>query len=208
MVTIVKHEWHQHDRQYAIELDADLLSEIYPDLDEDEIAEKLQELESGELDFEEVIDDAYNNDVDIEWEFQYDDCWTDRKGGYDVTYELGDESSWVEPEKEPEPTRKCTKCRWTGQRYDTLTQHLREDGSVIEDYHNSEEESHHTKDGCPMCDSDVENINSTHFCTACDWHGQSLDTDTVYHFGDEDDDKRPEGDYCPKCGGAVEKRSA
>ena len=32
MVTIVKHEWHQHDRQYAIELDEALLSEIYPDL--------------------------------------------------------------------------------------------------------------------------------------------------------------------------------
>ena len=38
MVTIVKHEWHQHDRQYAIELDEALLSEIYPDLDEDEIS--------------------------------------------------------------------------------------------------------------------------------------------------------------------------
>jgi hypothetical protein len=156
MVTIVKHEWHQHDRQYAIELDEALLSEIYPDLDEDEIAQKLADLESGEIDFEEVLDDAYNNDVDIEWEFQYDDCWTDRKGGYDVTYELGDESSWVEPEKEPEPTHKCTKCRWTGQSYNTLTQHLREDGTVIEDYYNSEEESHSTKDICPMCDNDTE----------------------------------------------------
>ena len=38
MVTIVKHEWHQTDRQYAMEIDEDLLSEIYPDLDEDEIA--------------------------------------------------------------------------------------------------------------------------------------------------------------------------
>jgi len=155
MVTIVKHEWHQHDRQYAIELDEALLSEIYPDLDEDEIAQKLADIESGEVDYEEVISDAYDNDVEIEWDFQYDDCWTDRKGGYEVTYELGDESSWVEPEKEPEPTHKCTKCRWTGQRYNTLTQYLREDGSVIEDYYDSEEESHNTKDVCPMCDGEL-----------------------------------------------------
>jgi uncharacterized Zn finger protein (UPF0148 family) len=156
MVTIVKHEWHQHDRQYAIELDEALLSEIYPDLDEDGIANLLQQIEDGEVDVEEIIDDAWNNDVEIEWDFQYDDCWTDRKGGYDVTYELGDEDSWVEPEKEPEPTHQCTKCRWKGQSYQTLTTYLREDGSVIEDYYSSEEESHSTKDVCPMCDSDVE----------------------------------------------------
>jgi hypothetical protein len=156
MVTIVKHEWHQHDRQYAIELDEALLSEIYPDLDEDEIATMLQQIADGEVDYEEVINDAWENDVEIEWEFQYDDCWTDRKGGYDVTYELGDESSWVEPEKEPEPTHKCTKCRWTGQSWNTLTAHLREDGTIIDDYYNSEEESHSTTDVCPMCDSTVE----------------------------------------------------
>jgi hypothetical protein len=33
---------------------------------------------------------------------------------------------------------------------------LREDGSVIENYFESDEESHSTKDVCPMCDSDVE----------------------------------------------------
>ena len=156
MVTIVKHEWHQHDRQYAIELDEALLSEIYPDLDEDEITQKLADIESGEVDYEEVINDAYENDVEIEWDFQYDDCWTDRKGGYDVTYELGDEDSWVEPDKEPEHTHKCTKCRWTGMSYNTLTQHLREDGTVIEDYYSTDEETDITKDVCPMCDSDVE----------------------------------------------------
>lgn len=156
MVTIVKHEWHQHDRQYAIELDESLLSEIYPDLDEDEIAQKLADIESGEVDYEEVLDNAYNNDVEIDWDFQYDDCWTDRKGGYDVTYELGDEDSWVTPPKDPEPTHKCTKCRWVGQSYQTTSQYLREDGTVIEDYFGTEEESHSTKDTCPMCDSDTE----------------------------------------------------
>jgi len=146
MVTIVKHEWHQHDRQYAIELDEALLSEIYPDLDEDEIKQKLTDIESGELDYEEVFSDAMDNDVEIEWEFQYDDCWTDRKGGYDVTYELGDESSWVEPDKEPEPTHKCTKCKWKGQSYDADWQWEDSEGNAFD-------EARHV---CPMCESDLE----------------------------------------------------
>ena len=146
MVTIVKHEWHQHDRQYAIEIDEALLSEIYPDLDEDEIKQKLADIESGELGYEEVLDDANENDVDIEWEFQYDDCWTDRKGGYDVTYELGDESSWVEPDKEPEPTHKCTNCKWIGQSYDPGWAWEDKDGNEIDE----------PRKVCPYCESDVE----------------------------------------------------
>jgi hypothetical protein len=146
MVTIVKHEWHQHDRQYAIELDEQLLQEIYPDLDEDEIAQKLADIESGEVDYEEVLNDAYDNDVEIEWDFQYDDCWTDRKGGYDVTYELGDESSWVTPDTPPEPTHKCTKCKWKGQEYDAEWQWEDSEG-------NEYDEAKHV---CPMCDSKLE----------------------------------------------------
>ena len=143
MVTLVKHEWHQHDRQYAIELDESLLSEIYPDLDEDEITQKLADIESGEVDFEEVINDAHENDVEIEWDFQYDDCWTDRKGGYDVTYELGDESSWHhEPEPDP-PTHKCTKCKWKGQSYDA-------------EWHWPEDDNEDAKQVCPYCESDIE----------------------------------------------------
>ena len=91
MVTIVKHEWHQVDVQYAIELDESLLSEIYPDLDEDDIANLLKQIEEGELDIDEVMSDAFENDVEIEWDRVYDDWWTDRKGGYEVTYELKEE---------------------------------------------------------------------------------------------------------------------
>jgi len=146
MVTIVKHEWHQHDRQYAIELDEALLSEIYPDLDEDEIATMLQQIADGEVDYEEVINDAYENDVEIEWDFQYDDCWTDRKGGYDVTYELGDESSWVTPDEPPEPTHKCTNCKWKGQSYDAEWQWEDSEGNEFD-------EARHV---CPYCDSAIE----------------------------------------------------
>jgi len=145
MVTVVKHEWHQHDRQYAIEIDEALLSEIYPDLDEDEIKQKLADIESGEIDYEEVLDDANENDVDIEWEFQYDDCWTDRKGGYEVTYELGDESSWhVEPEP-PKPTHKCSNCKWVGQSYDAETSWVYKGGKQLDE----------AVKICPMCDSNL-----------------------------------------------------
>jgi len=153
MVTVVKHEWHSHDRQYAVEIDEALLAEIYPDLDEDEIATMLKQIENGEIDVEEVIDEAYENDVEIEWDFQYDDCWTDRKGGYEVTYELGDEDSWhTEPEPNP-PSHKCTKCRWTGERWNTRTAYVNEQAEVLPD---DCEEWHDTKDVCPMCDSNVE----------------------------------------------------
>jgi Zn finger protein HypA/HybF involved in hydrogenase expression len=153
MVTLVKHEWHQVDCQYAFELDTDLLSEIYPDLDEDEIAEKLQQLEDGEIDVEDIVNDAYEADVDIDWEHQYDDNWTMRKGGYDVTYELGDENSYHTEPEEPPATHHCTKCRWEGQRWSTRTGYVNEQGEVLPD---DCEEWHDTKDVCPMCDSDVE----------------------------------------------------
>lgn len=91
MVTLVKHEWHSVDSQFEFELDENVLSEIYPDLDEDDIANLLKQIEEGELDIDEVMSDAFENDVEIEWDRVYDDWWTDRKGGYEVTYELKDE---------------------------------------------------------------------------------------------------------------------
>ena len=146
MVTIVKHEWHQHDRQYAVEIDEALLSEIYPDLDEDEIAGKLSDLENGEITVDDIVNDAYDNDVELEWDFQYDDCWTDRKGGYEITYEMGDEDSWhTEPEPAPH-THKCTKCKWTGQSYDGEWKWQDENGNELD-------ESIHV---CPYCESHTE----------------------------------------------------
>lgn len=143
MVTIVKHEWHSHDRQYAIELDEGLLSEIYPDLKKREIKQMLKDIASGDVDIETVIDDAWENDIDIDWDFQYDDCWTDRKGGYEVTYEIGDESSWVD-NSPPEPTHKCTKCKWTGQSHDA------------DWFWPEEDDDGEAKKICPMCESDLE----------------------------------------------------
>ena len=84
----MKHEWHQVDAQYLTEIDEDLLSEIYPDLDDDEIAQKLSDLESGEITVDDIINDADEEGVEIEWDSHYEDWWTSRKGGYEVTYDI------------------------------------------------------------------------------------------------------------------------
>jgi hypothetical protein len=152
MVTVVKHEWHSVDRQYCIEINEAVLEEIYPDLNEDEIAEKLQQIQDGEIDVDEIINAAYEEGVDLEWDHQYDDWWTDRKGGYEVTYELGDEDSYHHEPEEPPATHKCTKCRWEGKSWETRTAYVNEQGDVLPD---DCDEWHDTKDACPMCDSAV-----------------------------------------------------
>lgn len=87
MVQIIKSEWHQVEKRYSYEFDEVLLAEIYPDDSEEEIQNKLELLESGDLDIDLIIQDA--QDISIDWEWLDEDDWyTDRKGGYDVTYEV------------------------------------------------------------------------------------------------------------------------
>lgn len=148
MVTLVKHEWHQVDSQFAYELTAETLAEIYPDLDDVEIADMLQRIEAGDVDLEVLLQDAYDNDVEIEWDRQYDDWWTDRKGGYEVTFEVGDESSWHGDPEPPKPTHKCTKCKWTGQSYEA-------DWWWPEE-HTTDDFELESKKVCPYCESDLE----------------------------------------------------
>jgi hypothetical protein len=89
MVQVVKSEWHQVEKRYSFVIDESILSEIYPDKDEDEIAELLNQIENGEVDIDEIIGDADNEGVDLDWQWMdEDDWWTDRKGGYEVTYSL------------------------------------------------------------------------------------------------------------------------
>jgi len=89
MVQVVKSEWHQVEKRYSFEIDESILSEIYPDKDEDEIAELLNQIENGEVDIDEIIGDADNEGVDLDWQWMdEDDWWTDCKGGYEVTYSL------------------------------------------------------------------------------------------------------------------------
>lgn len=145
MVSIVKSEWHQVEKRYGIEIDSDILSEIYPELDEDEIDAKLAELESGDLDIEEVINDAYENNVDIDWNYlDDDDWWTDRKGGYDVTYNV---EEWeIREDYVPPVTHKCTNCKWSGTEYQAEWRWLDSDGNDLDEA---------TK-VCPMCENSIE----------------------------------------------------
>ena len=145
MVSVVKSEWHQVEKRYGIVIDADMLTEIYPELDEDEIAAKLAQLESGEEDVEEVLNEAWNNDVDIEWDYlNEDDWWTDRKGGYEITYTV---EEWKVHEDYVSPiTHKCTHCKWTGSQYDAQWAWVDKDGKELDE----------AVKICPMCDSSLE----------------------------------------------------
>ena len=145
MVSIVKSEWHQVEKRYGLEIDSSLLTDIYPELDEDAIEAKLAALESGEEDVEEVLNEAWNNDVDIDWDYlNEDDWWTDRKGGYDITYKV---EEWKVHEDYVSPvTHKCTKCKWTGSQYEAQWSWEDSDGKEIDEAIKI----------CPMCDSATE----------------------------------------------------
>lgn len=89
MPRVIKSEWHSVEKRYAIEIDEYIVSEVYPDMDEDEVAERLREIIDGEYLFEDFEVDANGEGIDFDWEWlDEDDWWTDRKGGYDVTYEV------------------------------------------------------------------------------------------------------------------------
>ena len=86
-VKIYKSEWHQMERKYVVEIDEDLVNELYPDNTKKKNKEILKGLKDGTTDIDEFMSDAFG-EIDIDWEHEYDDLWTDRKGGYDITYEV------------------------------------------------------------------------------------------------------------------------
>ena len=91
-MSVIKSEWHQVEKRYAIDIDENLINEIYEDATVEEIEEIVRQLKDGELEASSVIEDAFTNDVDIDWDWlDEDDWWTDRKGGYDVTYEIAND---------------------------------------------------------------------------------------------------------------------
>jgi hypothetical protein len=89
---VIKSEWHQVEKRYAIDIDENIINEIYQDATVEEVEEIIRQLQEGELEASSVIEDAYTNDVTIDWDWlDEDDWWTDRKGGYDVTYDISND---------------------------------------------------------------------------------------------------------------------
>jgi hypothetical protein len=86
MARIIRSEWHQLERRYSVEVDRRLLKQVYPMYNENQINEMYVSIMSGNTDVKEIMDDAEG--LDIVWAYDGDDLWTDRKGGYDTTYEL------------------------------------------------------------------------------------------------------------------------
>jgi hypothetical protein len=88
MTKIIKHEWHTVDRQYSFDFSLEKLQEIYPDKSDEELNELLSDIM---LNIDQIVEDALDNGIDIEWESEYDDWVSDRKGGYEITYDIADE---------------------------------------------------------------------------------------------------------------------
>jgi len=86
-VKIYKSEWHQMERKYVVEIDEDLVNELYPDNTKKKNKEILKGLKDGTTDIDEFMGDAFG-EIDIDWDHVEDDLWTDRKGGYEITYEV------------------------------------------------------------------------------------------------------------------------
>lgn len=118
MVYIVKREWHQVERRYGLDIDEDIVSQIYPDFTDTEIQEVLEELKSGVIAVETLLEDAESNGVFLDFDWLDEDDWvTDRKGGYEVTYEITDEDA------PPEPAELyCHDCFWEGERENAVVE--------------------------------------------------------------------------------------
>jgi len=86
VMRVIKSEWHQVEKRYDCEISIDDVMAVY-DCDEDVADEIYAELVSGEREIETFLDDGRENNIDFDWDWlDEDDLWTDRKGGYEVTY--------------------------------------------------------------------------------------------------------------------------
>jgi hypothetical protein len=142
MVTIIKSEWHQVEKRYGLDIDEEILQQIYPDFTEVEISEVLDQLKSGEIDVDTLLEDADSNGVPLDFDWlDEDDWWTDRKGGYEVTYEVTESDTSVseDDEEEVEAELLCHNCSWEGNR----------DIAIIED----------NLLMCPECNSPVGHVD-------------------------------------------------
>lgn len=88
-IRVVKSEWHQVEKRYGMLITRYELDEIYPHSSEEENDQLWQQLIDNDFDFDELRHDAEIQEVWLDWDWlDEDDWWTDRKGGYEVTYSV------------------------------------------------------------------------------------------------------------------------
>ena len=101
MIRVIKSEWHQVEKRYGLIISRDDLTEIYPDYDESQIDELMNDIHNDDADYDQIIEDSNDANVYLDWEWlDEDDWWTDRKGGYDVTYSV--ETDYEQPVSDAE----------------------------------------------------------------------------------------------------------
>lgn len=89
---VIKSEWHSVEKRYDAVIDENIIAEVYPHMSDEEVTETYNQLVSGELAVDDFMLDAIDEGIDLDWEWLAEDDWyTDRKGGYEVTYELDEE---------------------------------------------------------------------------------------------------------------------
>ncbi|MEN9879748.1 MAG: hypothetical protein RIQ55_394 [Pseudomonadota bacterium] len=90
-IIITKTERHQVDFFYEFELDANKLAEIYPEYDEDHLAQLMADLRTGVIPVEAIIADASDANVDIAWESDGQKVLSLKNGDFEKTYGINDE---------------------------------------------------------------------------------------------------------------------
>jgi hypothetical protein len=89
-IVLTKVEHHQVNYHYKVLFEYDQLVELYTNhpfvSTKKEIKDIWNRMKGGdEGQISQVMNDAFG-EIDIEWDAEYEDNWTDRKGGYDITY--------------------------------------------------------------------------------------------------------------------------
>ena len=90
-VIITKTERHQVDYFFEFELDANKLAEIYPEHDEDHLAQLMDDIKSGIVPVEAILADATDANVDIPWASDGEDVLTLKSGHFDQTFGISDD---------------------------------------------------------------------------------------------------------------------
>lgn len=87
-ITIRRHEWHQVDCQSNLTFGIEELQQLYPTASLEDLLNLLENIANGDIDLlDEVLADDWGHGY-FEFQDEYNDWWTQRKGGYDVTFEI------------------------------------------------------------------------------------------------------------------------